>query len=87
MFTEVEECRPISGVMEKSLVSLEDLDNHTGILHVWFLLLEGISGAISQCPKSFQPNTMEMLFELLRGASHVPGRHRLHKLYLTFNPL
>lgn len=52
---------------------LEELDNHTGILHVWFLMLEGLSGAISSCPRSIQPQTMETLFEILRSASVVPG--------------
>lgn len=69
--------------MEK-IVSLEDLDNHTGILHVWFLLLEGVSGAISQCPRAFQPNTMETLFELLRAASLVPGNFCFVKFWKDF---
>ncbi|XP_060566710.1 brefeldin A-inhibited guanine nucleotide-exchange protein 3-like isoform X2 [Ruditapes philippinarum] len=54
-------------------ISLEQLDNHTGILHVWFLMLEGLSGAICACPRSYQPHTMETMFDLLRSASHVPG--------------
>ncbi|XP_052810306.1 brefeldin A-inhibited guanine nucleotide-exchange protein 3-like isoform X2 [Mya arenaria] len=53
--------------------TLDELDKHTGILHVWFLLLEGVSGAMSSCPRSFQPHTMETLFELLRTACLVPG--------------
>ena len=54
--------------------SLTDLDRPTGILHVWFLLLEGVCGATAACPRNFQPATMETLFELLRAASHIPGR-------------
>lgn len=65
--------QPQSVVVKDTALTLHDLDNHTGILHVWFLMLEGLSGAISACPKSYQPQTMEMLFELLRSASQVPG--------------
>ncbi|XP_071113726.1 brefeldin A-inhibited guanine nucleotide-exchange protein 3-like [Haliotis cracherodii] len=54
-------------------VPLDELDNPSRILHVWFLLLDGLATSISSCPKTFQPQTMEMLFELLRSAADVPG--------------
>ena len=53
--------------------SLDAIDNITGILHVLFLLLEGLAGAVSSCPKSYQPETLEMLFQLLRSTADVPG--------------
>ncbi|XP_064617857.1 brefeldin A-inhibited guanine nucleotide-exchange protein 3-like [Liolophura sinensis] len=56
-----------------TLVNLDELDNPTGILHVWYLVLEGLASAIAVCPKSYQPQTLEMLFELLRSAANVPG--------------
>lgn len=56
-----------------TLVNLDELDNPTGILHVWYLVLEGLASAIAVCPKSYQPQTLEMLFELLRSAASVPG--------------
>ena len=56
------------------LVSLEDLDNHTGVLHVWFLVLEGLATTASTAPKNYQPQTLEMLFNLLRSAAQVPGK-------------
>lgn len=58
-------------------VTLESLDNHTGILHVWFLVYEGLAGAVSACPKSYQPQTLEMLFELLRSTAKTPGKTEL----------
>ncbi|KAL3881297.1 hypothetical protein ACJMK2_027752 [Sinanodonta woodiana] len=58
-----------------SIFSFEHLDNKTGILNVWYLLLEGLAGALSACPKSYQPQTMETLFELLKSVSKVPGPH------------
>lgn len=60
-------------LVPERIMGLDDLDKPSGILHVWFLLLEGMSGAVSSCPREFQPKTMEMLFELLRASSQVPG--------------
>ena len=54
-------------------VPLEKLDNHTGILHVWLLVLEGLASTVSTCPKNYQPQTLEVLFELLRSAAQTPG--------------
>ncbi|XP_061176274.1 brefeldin A-inhibited guanine nucleotide-exchange protein 3-like [Saccostrea echinata] len=56
-----------------SFGSLDAIDNSTGILHVLFLLLEGLASAVSSCPKSYQPETLEMLFELLKATADVPG--------------
>ena len=58
---------------EFELIRLADLDNHTGVLHVWFLVLEGLANTVATCPKAYQPQTLEMLFELLRATTHVPG--------------
>ncbi|XP_023223516.1 brefeldin A-inhibited guanine nucleotide-exchange protein 3-like [Centruroides sculpturatus] len=50
-----------------------ELDHPTGILRVWFLLLEGLAGAVATCPKKYQPHTMEMLFSMLHNLKEVPG--------------
>ena len=55
-------------------VPLEKLDNHTGVLHVWLLVLEGLASTVSTCPKNYQPQTLEVLFELLRSAAQTPGK-------------
>ena len=55
-------------------VPLEEMDNHTGVLHVWLLVLEGMASTVSTCPKNYQPQTLEMLFELLRSAAQTPGK-------------
>ncbi|XP_022237175.1 brefeldin A-inhibited guanine nucleotide-exchange protein 3-like isoform X2 [Limulus polyphemus] len=54
-------------------VSLKKLDQATGILHVWFLLLEGLAGAVATCPRRYQPHTMETLFTMLQNLHKVPG--------------
>lgn len=54
-------------------VSLEELDRPTGVLHVWFLLLEGLAGAVATCPRRYQPHTIDTLFQMFRGLREVPG--------------
>lgn len=54
-------------------VTLESLDQPTGILHVWFLLFEGLVGAVSTCPRKYQPHTMETLFSMLNSLKYTPG--------------
>lgn len=54
-------------------LSLEELDRPTGVLHVWFLLLEGLAGAVATCPRCYQPHTIDTLFQMLRGLREVPG--------------
>ncbi len=46
----------------KSITAIDD----TGILRVWFLLLEGLTSAVGTCPRKFQPQTIDALFEILR---------------------
>ena len=53
--------------------SLENLDRPSGVLKVWFLLLEGLASATVTCPRKFQPHTLDTLFQLLRDLIHVPG--------------
>lgn len=45
-----------------------------GTLRVYFLVIEGLSSTVSACPKYYQPQTLEMLFELMRLASHSLGK-------------
>ncbi|XP_076076319.1 brefeldin A-inhibited guanine nucleotide-exchange protein 3-like isoform X2 [Mytilus galloprovincialis] len=53
--------------------SLESLDNESGILHVWFLMIDGLAGSVACCPKTYQPETLDMLFDLLRSLHDIPG--------------
>ncbi|XP_072178180.1 brefeldin A-inhibited guanine nucleotide-exchange protein 3-like [Diadema setosum] len=54
-------------------IAMDSVDDHTGIIRVWFLLLEGLTGAVALCPRRYQPPTLELLFELLRSMSINPG--------------
>uniref|UniRef100_UPI00398E517F brefeldin A-inhibited guanine nucleotide-exchange protein 3 n=1 Tax=Pristiophorus japonicus TaxID=55135 RepID=UPI00398E517F len=52
---------------------LNEFDDDTGLIQVWILLLEQLTTAISNCPRQHQPPTLELLFELLREVTKVPG--------------
>ena len=62
---------------------LEKLDNHTGVLHVWLLVLEGLASTVSTCPRNYQPQTLEVLFELLRSAAQTPGKKEVSSVHTT----
>lgn len=53
--------------------TLQSMDNPSGILKVWFLLIEGLASATMICPKKYQPHTLEALFHILRNTLVVPG--------------
>ncbi|XP_021364639.1 brefeldin A-inhibited guanine nucleotide-exchange protein 3-like isoform X1 [Mizuhopecten yessoensis] len=53
--------------------TLESMDNQSGILHVWFLVVDGLAGSVSSCPKIYQSDTLEMLFSILKSAANIPG--------------
>ena len=55
--------------------SLDELDNQTGVLHVWFLVLEGLADAVATGPKAVQPQILHALFDLLKAAVHVTGEN------------
>ncbi|KAK7001067.1 hypothetical protein SK128_020780, partial [Halocaridina rubra] len=53
-------------------MSLVETDAHSGILQVWFLLLEGLAGATMTCPRRYQPQALDTLFSLLRALPDCP---------------
>ncbi|XP_047502292.1 brefeldin A-inhibited guanine nucleotide-exchange protein 3-like isoform X2 [Penaeus chinensis] len=54
-------------------VTLMMLDHSSGILQVWYLLLEGLAGATMTCPRRYQPQALDTLFTLLRSLPDCPG--------------
>ncbi|KAJ9574458.1 hypothetical protein L9F63_008384, partial [Diploptera punctata] len=58
--------------LQNDMSSLDNLDRPSGVLRVWFLLLEGLASATVTCPRKFQPHTLDTLFQLLRDLIHVP---------------
>ncbi|KAK2577178.1 hypothetical protein KPH14_003335 [Odynerus spinipes] len=56
-----------------SSVTLQSMDKPSGILRVWYILIEGLASATMICPRRYQPHTLETLFHLLRDILNVPG--------------
>ncbi|XP_065105323.1 brefeldin A-inhibited guanine nucleotide-exchange protein 3 isoform X2 [Paramisgurnus dabryanus] len=52
---------------------LAEFDDDTGLIQVWILLLEQLTAAVSNCPRQHQAPTLELLFELLREVTKIPG--------------
>ena len=67
-----------------SAASIASIDD-TGVLRVWFLLLDGLTKVVAQCPCKFQPQTLEVLFDILRSITTVPGPH--FSIYVVTNLL
>lgn len=58
-----------SATTAASITAIDD----TGVLRVWYLLLEGLTSAAAYCPRRYQPQTLEVLFDILRSITSVPG--------------
>ncbi|KAI4492341.1 hypothetical protein M0802_009851 [Mischocyttarus mexicanus] len=56
-----------------SSMTLQSMDKPSGILRVWYILIEGLASATMICPRRYQPHTLETLFHLLRDILNVPG--------------
>ena len=54
---------------------LGQLDKPTGVLRVWFLVLEGLTNTVSACTRNYQPQILQTLFDLLRSAAQLPGMY------------
>ncbi|XP_067003777.2 brefeldin A-inhibited guanine nucleotide-exchange protein 3 [Anabrus simplex] len=55
------------------IATLDSMDRPSGVLRVWFVLLEGLASATMTCPRRFQPHALDTLFQLLRDLLHTPG--------------
>lgn len=53
--------------------TLESFNDRSYVLHVWFMIVEGLTSAVTACPRRYQPKTLETVFEIVREAAKVPG--------------
>ncbi|GFN83267.1 Brefeldin a-inhibited guanine nucleotide-exchange protein 3-like [Plakobranchus ocellatus] len=68
--------------------TLDEMDNQSGVLHVWFLLLDGLVSAVNRCPKAVQSHALNTLIDLLKSAASVPGpEFSLHSVNHLFLPM
>ncbi|KAJ8686702.1 hypothetical protein QAD02_022496 [Eretmocerus hayati] len=63
----------LSTLQDAKTVSLQNMDRPSGILRVWYLLIEGLASATMISPKKYQPHIMESLFHLLKNTLDTPG--------------
>ncbi|XP_063984842.1 brefeldin A-inhibited guanine nucleotide-exchange protein 3 [Diachasmimorpha longicaudata] len=63
----------LSRVDKAQTITLQSMEKPSGILRVWYLLIEGLASATMICPRRYQPHTLETLFHLLRDVLNVPG--------------
>ena len=64
---------------------LGQLDKPTGVLRVWFLVLEGLTNTVSACTRNYQPQILQTLFELLRSTAELPGKCQLQSSLVSVN--
>ncbi|XP_034951674.1 brefeldin A-inhibited guanine nucleotide-exchange protein 3 [Chelonus insularis] len=63
----------LSKLDKTQTITLQSMEKPSGILRVWYLLIEGLASATMICPRRYQPHTLETLFHLLRDVLNVPG--------------
>lgn len=57
---------------KNSITKLEELEKN-GVLKVWFLLLDGLTNALIQCPSSHQSPIIQSTFKIFRSVFENPG--------------
>lgn len=53
--------------------SLSKLDRPSGVLKVWYLLIDGLVSSSINCPQQFQAAAFETLFKILQDMMVIPG--------------
>ncbi|XP_066914705.1 brefeldin A-inhibited guanine nucleotide-exchange protein 3-like isoform X2 [Clytia hemisphaerica] len=65
------ESKPAILSTANSIVAIDD----TGVLRIWFLILEGLTSSVANSPKRYQPMIIQSFFEILNSLTAVPGPH------------
>lgn len=65
--------KPDLETCEKHNVSLSNMDKPSGVLKIWYTLLEGLSAAVINSSNKNQPKIVTTLFSLLRNLVTIPG--------------
>uniref|UniRef100_A0A182N0W9 SEC7 domain-containing protein n=1 Tax=Anopheles dirus TaxID=7168 RepID=A0A182N0W9_9DIPT len=58
---------------KESIRKLDDLDRPSGVLKVWFLLLDGLTNSLIVCPIAHQSPILQSIFKLFRALMASPG--------------
>ncbi|GAB0094105.1 brefeldin A-inhibited guanine nucleotide-exchange protein 3 [Sergentomyia squamirostris] len=58
---------------KESVVKIDELDKASGVLKVWFLLLDGLTNSLIVCPISHQSPILQCIFKLFKLLLISPG--------------
>ncbi|XP_052900381.1 brefeldin A-inhibited guanine nucleotide-exchange protein 3 [Anopheles moucheti] len=58
---------------KESIRKIDDLDRPSGVLKVWFLLLDGLTNSLIVCPIAHQSPILQSIFKLFKALMISPG--------------
>ncbi|KAH8411849.1 hypothetical protein KR215_012121 [Drosophila sulfurigaster] len=56
-----------------TIVKIDEMDKPSGVLKVWFLLLDGLTNSLIVCPYSHQAPILQTIFKLFKNLLSTPG--------------
>ncbi|XP_023167632.2 brefeldin A-inhibited guanine nucleotide-exchange protein 3 isoform X1 [Drosophila hydei] len=56
-----------------TIVKIDEMDKPSGVLKVWFLLLDGLTNSLIVCPYSHQAPILQTIFKLFKNLMSTPG--------------
>ncbi|EDX17215.1 GD16779 [Drosophila simulans] len=56
-----------------TIVKIDEMDKPSGVLKVWFLLLDGLTNSLIVCPYSHQAPILQTIFKLFKNLLTSPG--------------
>ncbi|XP_032597271.1 brefeldin A-inhibited guanine nucleotide-exchange protein 3 isoform X2 [Drosophila grimshawi] len=56
-----------------TIVKIDEMDKPSGVLKVWFLLLDGLTNSLIVCPYSHQAPILQTIFKLFKNLLNSPG--------------
>lgn len=56
-----------------TIMKIEEMDKASGVLKVWFLLLDGLTNSLIVCPYLHQAPILQTIFEHFKNLSTIPG--------------
>lgn len=58
---------------KESITKLDELDKSSGVLKIWFLLLDGLTNSLIVCPTAHQASIIQTIFKSFRNLISCPG--------------
>lgn len=58
---------------KESITKIDDLDKTSGVLKVWFLLLDGLTNSLIVCPSLHQAPILQTILKLFKNLANSPG--------------